>query len=300
MTKRLPFARLLFCLSLFSLTLPALAQPYRDAGNDPIVKLEKAGWKILKNGVLQRQIQPGKTETFVFGVEGFTWKLQELGRQLAVLRQEFKASSTPELRRAIASHRKAIASTLETLERAQAAEANGEAILPKTDCTISFSYDAVASYKTDLQGTWAEANANFNVSPGCGMSGEVYAYAFAQATVNGSSTTATVTDGPRSGASVNASADANRNGGRPCESFAFASVTSNDLNPSSYSTEQTNEICPAPPPPHDQGGGGGSCPQCTTYANGSQCCVSCWCDGSGMPVACTQNICPPDRGEGRD
>jgi hypothetical protein len=262
------------------------------------VKLERAGWKIVKDGVVQRQTKPNETETFVFGVEGFTWKLRELGSQLAFLRRQFQTHPTPELRRAIASHRRAIASTLETLERARAAEASGETILPKTDCTINFTYDATASYKLDREGTWADASADFSSTPGCSFSGEVYAYAFAQTTVNGGSTTATVTDGPRSGANVSASADANRNGGAPCESFAFASVTSNNLNPSSYSTSMSNERCPAP----GSGGGGedtgGSCPICTTYANGSQCCVSCWCDASGMAVACTQNYCPPEGGEG--
>jgi len=40
-------------------------------------------------------------------------------------------------------------------------------------------------------------------------------------------------------------------------------------------------------------GGGSSCPICTTYADGSQCCVSCWCDETGFPVACTNHYCPP-------
>jgi hypothetical protein len=41
------------------------------------------------------------------------------------------------------------------------------------------------------------------------------------------------------------------------------------------------------------------CPQnCVTYADGSQCCTHCWCDASGVPVACTQNICPPAGGGG--
>lgn len=38
---------------------------------------------------------------------------------------------------------------------------------------------------------------------------------------------------------------------------------------------------------------GYSCPICTTYSDGSTCCVSCWCDGSGRVVACTDNYCPP-------
>lgn len=41
---------------------------------------------------------------------------------------------------------------------------------------------------------------------------------------------------------------------------------------------------------------GYSCPQCVTYSNGSQCCVSCWCNGSGIPIACTDHYCPPEGG----
>ncbi len=40
-----------------------------------------------------------------------------------------------------------------------------------------------------------------------------------------------------------------------------------------------------------------SCPICTTYADGSQCCVGCICDSSGMTVACTDHYCPPEEGE---
>jgi len=39
-----------------------------------------------------------------------------------------------------------------------------------------------------------------------------------------------------------------------------------------------------------------SCPICTTYSNGSQCCVSCICDAKGHIVACTDNYCPPEGG----
>ena len=53
------------------------------------------------------------------------------------------------------------------------------------------------------------------------------------------------------------------------------------------------------PASHAVADSGGSCPICTTYADGSRCCVSCWCDGSGQIVACTQNYCPPpDGGDG--
>lgn len=41
-----------------------------------------------------------------------------------------------------------------------------------------------------------------------------------------------------------------------------------------------------------------SCPICTTYADGSECCVGCICDGTGRVVACTNHYCPPADGGG--
>lgn len=244
MTRKRLLTSLLLCLALIGATHPAVAQ------EDPLAKLQKEGWKIASEGVLQRHPAVGETETFVFGVKGFTWKLGELQRQLQTLRKEFQAHPTPELRRAITNHRKAIASTRKMIQRARAAEASGETVTLKAGCTLTVLYNADASYKTDRQGTWAAASADFNTPSGCSASGEVYAYAFAKTTVNGAPTTATVTDGPRTGANVSAAADANRNGGTPCESYAFASVTSNDLDPTSYSKSKTNESCAWPPPPH--------------------------------------------------
>ncbi|HEX3554462.1 MAG TPA: hypothetical protein VIA62_14660 [Thermoanaerobaculia bacterium] len=45
--------------------------------------------------------------------------------------------------------------------------------------------------------------------------------------------------------------------------------------------------------PRAEAGGNHACPRCTTYADGSQCCVSCVCNSAGFPIACTQNACPP-------
>jgi hypothetical protein len=39
-----------------------------------------------------------------------------------------------------------------------------------------------------------------------------------------------------------------------------------------------------------------ACPRCTTYPDGSKCCVSCICDSCGIPIACTDNYCPPPDG----
>ena len=234
------------CLFMCGTVFPALAQVDSDPGRDPLAKLQKEGWEVVQDGVLRRELRPHEVETFVFGEAGFSWKLRDLRAQLQVLRREFLAHPTPELRRAIASHRKMIASTVKMIERARAADASGGTTVLKSGCTPAFSYHANASYKTDRSGTWADASADFNVSSSCGFSGDVYAYAFAQTTVNGAPSTMTVTDGPRSGSNVNASADANRNGGPSCESYAYASVTSDSLSPTSYSISQTNNQCPAP------------------------------------------------------
>lgn len=49
-----------------------------------------------------------------------------------------------------------------------------------------------------------------------------------------------------------------------------------------------------------QAAGFHGCPVCTTYSDGSQCCVSCLCDDKGHVVACTNNFCPPEDGGGTD
>src|SRR5690349_17131110 len=101
MMKRALLAGLL-CLSLFAARDPVQAQAGRTARDDLLTKLERSGWKIAQEGVLQRQPSPGEVETFVFGVEGFAWKLRDLRSQLRVLRREFETNPTPELRRALA------------------------------------------------------------------------------------------------------------------------------------------------------------------------------------------------------
>jgi hypothetical protein len=242
MTKKL-FISLALCLSLLGAASTTLAQTDQKSGEDTLAQLQREGWKIVRDGVLQRELVPGQVESFVFGVPGFLWKIQDLQRQLRKLQAELKANPTPELRKAVANHRKAIANSQRALTLARAAEASGEEIdLSKVSCTINFSYDASAAAKTDVQGVTASASASFGANCG-GFSGQAYAYAFAKAYVNGAETTETVTDGPRSGANVSATATASRNGGGACESRSFGEMVSYSLSPSSYSKEVTNYSC---------------------------------------------------------
>lgn len=246
MKKQWVLTVLVLCLSLlFGNSHPSLAQAGSD---DTLATLLREGWKIVSDGVLQRELRAGEVESFVFGVPGFTWKIQDLQKQLRKLRAELRANPTPELRKAIVNHGKAIANAQRALELARNAEALGETDVPKVSCTINFSYDAAAGPKTDSQGVWASASATFSANCG-GFSGQVYAYAFAKTYVNGAYTTETVTDGPRSGANVSATAYASRNGGSPCESNSYGEMVSYSLNPSSYSKSASNTSCPPPPNP---------------------------------------------------
>jgi hypothetical protein len=242
MTKRPLVTVLALFLSLFSAVHLSFAQEDR-LGNDPLAKLENEGWKIVHNGVLQRELRTNEVETFAFGVEGFTWQLREARNHLAALQTELKAHPSSELRRLIATRQKEIAGLERALKLAQAAEARGDNSVLKVDCTINFSYDASASSRTDTPGTWGYGNSSFSTNC-AGFSGEVYAEAVAKATVNGGLVVQTFTDGPRSGASVSASAYASVAGGSYCESTGYGRVISYNLNPTTYTRSAANYSCP--------------------------------------------------------
>jgi len=266
--KKLFLASLMLCLSILGTTHPSLAQGAKARSNDPIAQMLRQGWKIVQDGVLQRDRGAHQVETFVFGSPGFAWKLQDLQNQLRNLRLAYLATPTPELRKTILSHRQEIASTQKMITLAQAAEAKGEALTEKVSCSINFGYSASASFLTSSQGVTGTASANF--SSNCAFYGEVYAYSYSTATVNGASTTQTLTDGPRSGASVTASAFTSQTGAPSCQSYAYASMTSSNLSPSSYSISATNNSCPAtttpPPVPTINGPSYASAVDtCTTY-----------------------------------
>jgi hypothetical protein len=235
-------ACLLLCLAVVVTVQPGFAQE-KGRSTDPITQMQRDGWRIVQDGVLQRDLGAGKVETFVFGARGFTWKLQDLQSQLRNLRTALQLDPTPELRKAIASHRIEIANTQKLIALAQAADASAIEPPPgKVTCSINFGYSATAAAQTSVQGVTGTASANFTGT--CGFTGEVYAYSYSTASVAGAPTTQTVTDGPRSGASVTASAFTSQAGVPSCTSYAYASMTSSSLNPSSYTISATNTSCP--------------------------------------------------------
>lgn len=236
---------LILCLSCLGLANPGIAQEKTD--RDVIAQLQSEGWTIFNDGVLRRERRPNEVETFVFGVKGFNWKLQDLRAQYVKLQAAYQATPTPELKQTIANHRKEMASTMRMIQRARQAEKLGLVDDLKVSCTINFAYNATAGPRTDLQGTWGDGSASFSAT--CpGFSGEVYAYSTATVWVSGGPYNVAVTDGPRSGANVSARAYAQAAGGSPCDSYSYGSMTSNNLNPSSYSMAASNSTCTGPPP----------------------------------------------------
>ena len=248
MSKSLFITVLVLLLSLTGTSGPTLAQD-RDIENEVLAKMESEGWKVIKHGVLQRELRAGEVETFAYGVEGFTWKLQDLRNQLRDLRAMFQANPTPELRKVIRNHRKQIASTLAIIERARAAQERGLPGIAKGSCTFDLAYNADAGPRTDVQGIWASASSSFSASPECNYFGEVYARAEASVWVNGSTTTQLFTDGYRYGSNVSANASVQLSGGSPCNSSGFSSVTSYTPNPQTYYKQVDNNSCPVPPTP---------------------------------------------------
>jgi hypothetical protein len=244
MTMKKLVPSLLLTLALLIPAHSSMAQDIREnLDNDVLTQMQSEGWRIVKNGVLQRELRAGEVESFVFGSAGFTWKLQELRGMVQKYQKEFNAHPSAELRKLIAGLRKEMVSTQKMIQQARAEEAAGQSGIDKVSCSIDFTYNAAAGAGASVQGTNADASATFTGN--CGFTGEVYATAYAQVTVGGAPITKSMVDGPRSGASVTASASATLNGGAPCESNSYASVTSPKFT-SSYSKTATNSVCPLP------------------------------------------------------
>ena len=83
MLKKKLFACLLLCLSVVVSAHPSLAQE-KGRSKDPVTQMQRDGWKIVQDGVLQRERGAGQVETFVFGAP--FWVVCELAVTDAPLR----------------------------------------------------------------------------------------------------------------------------------------------------------------------------------------------------------------------
>lgn len=245
-------AVLALCLAIFG-AFPSLAEEaiHEKATSDPLEQLFQEGWVLVSPGVLQRDLGPDKVETLGFGAEGLRFKLKQLREHLAYLQAEFKKKPSQDLRKGIQSQRARIARVLKALRTAQAYDglsSTTEADAAGIDCVIKYGAHVNAFYLTNAQGVNATSDSYFNSN--CAQVGEVESNSHGKARgTDGILYTQTKYDPPqgtiRSGVNVSANGSITPvNGVSECYSYAYASVTSYDLN-ITYSQSVSNSLCPA-------------------------------------------------------
>jgi Carbohydrate binding module (family 6) len=253
MKKKSFLVSLLLCLSFVGNSRPGLAGIWNPDSVDLLDRLEKEGWQTVQPGVVQRQLQGDTVETLGFGADGFRFKLEQMKAHLAYLRKEHALHPTPELRSAIRAHRAEILRIQAALKRGTKAgklESASDALVA-TGANCTANYDATATLPLN-QGVSADASASF--SNACSYIGEVYAHAHAKA-VTPSNQVVTMTksnpalDTPSTGVNVTASALAAVDGVTDCFRYAYASVTSYDLE-LTYIQSASSSTCPNQTPYH--------------------------------------------------
>lgn len=221
--------------------------PERQQWAELKAKMEAEGWREIASGVFERQRGVNKVEHLGFGRKGLAWHIGKLTRQLEDMMREYDSYPSEDLAKAIDNLSVVIARGKTELRNMPEGLSNATATLAGGSCTdLCYSATADAYYRTDVQGVAAIADAKFNST--CGYSGDTYAYAYAQATKNGTTTTLTQED-PHTGTSVTSHAVASVAGGSvsgvPCYSTANSYAQSYTLG-ISYSTSDTNNLCPVP------------------------------------------------------
>jgi hypothetical protein len=253
MKKRFLLVSLLLALAFVANVRPGLAGTWNANSADLLDRLEKEGWQTVQPGVMQRKVEGDVVETLGFGADGFRFKLEEMKAHLAYLRKEHALHPSPELRAAIRAHRAEILRVQGTLKKATTTaklESTTDALVA-TGANCTANYDATAVLPLN-QGVSADASASFNNA--CGYVGEVYAHAHAKATTP-TNQVVTMTksnpalDTPSTGVNATAAALAAVDGVTDCYRYAYASVTSYDLE-LTYIQSTSSSTCPNQTPYH--------------------------------------------------
>jgi hypothetical protein len=238
--KKKVWTAVLCLISILGVQQLSWAGPEKETWQEVKGKLRAEGWKQISSGVFERQVTDTKVERLAYGREGLVWTIGELKGRLKSLREEYERHPSQDLAKVIDNLTARIANAREEL---RANPEGGSSLNEKSAVGCSRCYSAaVDAYPlTASQGVGAVADSKF--SSDCGNSGDTYAYAYARATLNGTTTTKTQED-PRSGSNVASHAASTVNGSVDCYSEAYASTQSTALN-LSYSTTDTNYLCPA-------------------------------------------------------
>jgi hypothetical protein len=235
-----PISRWIFPVLLLAMLGPGASVSARPAGrsaDDPLASMLREGWKPVAPGVLQRQLEGDRVETFAIGPEGSRWAVREIEHRLALLKKEFQAYPNDNLRRAIRSLRRELSRFREDLETSQ------EEPLSNTMEKCAVNYGASADAFPLSSGAGANASAFF--SSGCGYEAETYAYAYARANANGNINTV-IQEAPRTGTNITGSATASVQGTSNCLSEAYSYARYSPAN-IFYSASDTNTDCIEPP-----------------------------------------------------
>jgi len=215
----------------------ALAQEEHRPG-DALDRMMAEGWTPVASGVLQRQGEGKRVETFAVGPEGLRWAVREVQSRLAFLRSEYQAYPSGDLRRAIRSLRGELAKLQADLETSR--DEPLDQALEK--CTVNHGASADAFPLSSAAGAGANASASFSTA--CAYDAETYAYAYARATANGVINTV-IQEVPRTGANITSSATASVQGTSHClsEAYAYARYTPANIF---HSVSDSNTSCTVP------------------------------------------------------
>lgn len=240
--KQFGWACLVLLLAMIIPGTSTLAQEQETEG-DALDKLMEEGWTVAAPGVMQRQGEGNKVETFAVGPEGLRWVIQELSLRVAFLKREYRTYKNEETRRAIVSFRGQIAKLRRDLSKVQDEPLSSAA--ENLKCGLAYDADAEAEHLTTTTGVRAIASAYFQ--NGCGYSGEAFATVTARATKNGITETITRMD-PGAGSatsSISASVTATVEGTVDCyaEAYSYARYAAGNIFHSSF---DTHSECPAP------------------------------------------------------
>jgi hypothetical protein len=251
MKKKFFLVPLLLGLAFVANLRPGLAGTWSSNSADLLDRLEKEGWQTVQPGVMQRKVEGDVVETLGFGADGFRFKLEEMKAHLAYLRKEHALHPSPDRRSAIRAHRAEILRVQTALNRGTKAgrlESASDALVA-TGANCAANYDATAILPLN-QGVGADASASFNNA--CGYIGDVYAHAHAKATTPTNQVVSMTKSDPASapystGVNVTSSALAAVNGVTDCYRYAYASVTSYDLE-LTYIQSTSSSTCPSQTP----------------------------------------------------
>lgn len=240
MTFRLSIIAAVLCLFI---TIPGacLGASQELATPEPawLHRMLQLGWQKVQPGVLQRDMDGGRVETFTHGQEGLRWTAQKLQERIRSLQHEYAQHPSPELAGLIASLQSESTQTDSSLKTAQTDAFAAEPVTAA--CEPTFGVHAAADPLTGSQGVTASADASYS-SP-CGDLGNVYSYAYARATLGSTMAVKSEEDSKLDGTALASAVTVSVNGSLDCYSEAYARAWSPTLN-IGHETSDTNFSCP--------------------------------------------------------